>query len=267
MPEYPEIATLARQFQERLAGRTITAIDILQPKCLNVSPEAFGEALVGAQIQSTRQRGKWLANQTSRGWLLLNLGMGGELLILPPAELPAKRRLVLTFDDGQCLSVNFWWFGYAHYLPLDGLETHAMFSSLGPNALEISPQDLQQMLKGQRRRIKAFLLDQSRVAGIGNAYIHDILFLARLHPLRKIDTLSAAEIDGLAQAIAGGLRPSLEKGGSFYEVDTFGRKGGFSMDDILIGYKEGQPCPVCAASIEKIKTGGATSFICPHCQV
>jgi formamidopyrimidine-DNA glycosylase len=122
------------------------------------------------------------------------------------------------------------------------------------------------MLKGRRGRIKTFLLDQSKLAGIGNAYIHDILFLARLHPLRAVDTLTEAEMDALAQAIRAGLQPSIDKGGSFYEVDLYGQKGRFTMDDILIGYKENKPCPVCSTPIEKIKTGSTTSFVCPQCQ-
>jgi formamidopyrimidine-DNA glycosylase len=110
------------------------------------------------------------------------------------------------------------------------------------------------------------LLNQSRIAGIGNAYIHDILFLARLHPLRQVNTLTAAEVDALAEAIHAGLQPSIDKGGAFYEVGLDGKKGGFTADDILIGYKEGKPCPVCGTQIEKIKTGSTSSFICPHCQ-
>lgn len=115
-------------------------------------------------------------------------------------------------------------------------------------------------------RVKQFLLNQENIAGIGNAYIHDILFLARLHPLRTLNTLSEAEIDQLAEAIQAGLRPSLEKNGAFYEVDLHGWNGSFTLDDILIGYKEGKPCPVCGAPITKIKTGSTTSFICPACQ-
>jgi formamidopyrimidine-DNA glycosylase len=110
------------------------------------------------------------------------------------------------------------------------------------------------------------LLDQSRIAGIGNAYIHDILFMAGLHPLRKIDSLSDGEIPRLFQAIQDGLEVSIAKGGAAYEVDLFGKKGGFQVEDIQVGYREGQPCPRCATLIQKIKTGSTSSFICPSCQ-
>ena len=104
------------------------------------------------------------------------------------------------------------------------------------------------------------------MAGIGNAYIHDILFLAGLHPNRLVSSLSEVEIVRLYDSIQKGLLPSLEKGGAFYEVDIFGNKGGFAMEDILVGYRDGSPCPICRTTIEKIRTGSTNSYICPVCQ-
>ncbi len=266
MPELPEITVLARQMKAELVGKTFTGVEVLQPKCLNVPEKAFVEALTGAQVRDVTQRGKWLLIETSRGWLLLNLGMGGEILLVARDRLPEKRRLIFDFDDGACLTVNFWWFGYAHYVPPGELDRHEMTARLGPNALDVTAEDLRAKLKGRRGRIKTFLLDQSWLAGIGNAYVHDILFLSRLHPLRTVDALTDAEVEALAQGIHDGLQPSVDKGGAFYEADLYGQKGGFTMDDILVGYKEGQPCPVCGTPIEKIKTGSTSSFMCPRCQ-
>ena len=266
MPELPEITVRAREMEKELVGKRIAGIEVLQPKCLNVPQETFVEALTGARVLDVTYRGKWIFVETTQGWLLINLGMGGEILLVTRDTLPEKRRLIFDFDDGDCLTVNFWWFGHAHYVPTGELDSHAMTAKLGPNALDLTADDLRDLLKGRRGRIKSYLLDQSHVAGIGNAYIHDILFLARLHPLRKANTLTDAEVDALAEAIRAGLQPSIEKGGAFYEVNLYGEKGGFTMDDILIGYKEGQPCPVCTTPIEKIKTGSTSSFVCPRCQ-
>jgi len=266
MPELPEITVLARQMKAELVGKTFTGIEVLQPKCLNVSQEAFVEALTGARLLDVTHRGKWLFVETDHGWLLLNLGMGGEILLATRDGLPEKYRLIFAFDDAACLAVNFWWFGYVHYVAPGALDEHAMTAKLGPNALDATADELRALLKGRRGRIKSFMLDQSRLAGIGNAYVHDILFLARLHPLRRADTLTETEIDALFKAIHAGLQPSIDKGGSFYEVDLYGQKGRFTMDDIRIGYKEGEPCPTCGTVIEKIKTGSTSSFICPRCQ-
>lgn len=264
MPELPEITHLAAQMQAHLPGKVFAEIEAIQPKSLNLPVEAFSAALCGARILTVTNRGKWILVETDHGWLLLNLGMGGEILLVDRSRLPEKRRLIFDFRDDTCLSINFWWFGYAHYAPTPG--QHEMVSRLGPNALDLSTGNLRDLLAGKRGMLKSFLLDQSRVAGIGNAYIHDILFLARLHPQRKIESLTGEEIEALAQAIQAGLRPSLEKGGAFYEMDLFGQKGGFQLADILIGYREGQPCPTCGTPVKKIKTGSTSSFICPACQ-
>jgi formamidopyrimidine-DNA glycosylase len=267
MPELPEITILARQMKKELVGKTIHAIEVLQPKSLNVSEEDFVAGLTGAQITDVTPRGKWLFVETTQGWLLLSLGMGGEILYLPHRDaLPEKHRLSFDFSDGTCLSVNFWWFGYAHFVRPGELGAHKMTVKLGPNALDLSTEDLQAMLYKRRGRIKSFLLDQSKLAGIGNFYIHDILFLARLHSLRTIDTLSDTEIEALAQAIHDRLQLSIDKEGASYEVNLYGQKGSFTMDDILIGYREGEPCPACGTPIEKITTGNTSSFICPRCQ-
>jgi formamidopyrimidine-DNA glycosylase len=266
MPEYPEIAARAREMNALLSGKTVAGIEVLQPKCLNVPEERFREALTGARLAGTRQRGKWLLTETTQGWLLINMGMGGELLLVDREHLPEKRRLILDFTDGSALAVNFWWFGHAHYLPLGPVEAHEQIGRLGPNVLDVSREQLHDLLKGQKGGLKAFLLDQTRLAGIGNAYIHDILFLAGLHPLRKINTLDNAEIDRLYEGLQRGLRPAVEKGGAFYEVGLTGGKGGFAMEDVIVGYREGTPCPQCGTPIAKIKTGGTTSFICPTCQ-
>jgi len=266
MPELPEITCRAREMREELVGRTITGVEVLQPKCLNVPPERFVERLTGGTIEDVSYHGKWIFVETTRGYLLLNMGMGGEILLVTRKSLPEKRRLVFDFDDGTCLSINFWWFGYAHYTPLDALDSHAMTAKQGPDALDVTAEELKAMLDGRRGRIKSFLLDQSKIAGIGNAYVHDILFLARLHPLRQVNTMSDTEIEALANAIHHGLRPSIEAGGAFYEVNLYGKPGGFTAEILLVGYREGKPCPVCGTTIEKIKTGSTAGFICPQCQ-
>ena len=266
MPELPEITARAREMRQVLVGKTIVGVEVLQPKCLNVPEEVFVEALTGEQLLDVTHRGKWLFVETTGGWLLLNLGMGGEVLLVTPDTLPEKRRLIFDLADATCLTINFWWFGYAHYAPPGELDLHKMTAKLGPNALDLTAEDLRAIIRGRRGRVKSLLLNQSRVAGIGNFYIHDILFLARLHPLRTVDTLSGEEIDALWKAIREGLQPSVDKGGAFYETGLHGQKGGFTRDDILIAYREGEPCPVCGSTIEKIKTGSTSSFICPECQ-
>jgi formamidopyrimidine-DNA glycosylase len=264
MPELPEVASRAREMNKALAGKTISAVEVLQPKCLNISTGKFEAALTGAKLKGTTYHGKWIFTETTKGYLLINMGMGGELLLVDSGKMPEKWRVAFHFKDRTILAVNFWWFGYTHYVP--SVDKHKMSAKLGPNAIDIKLDEFRKLLAGRRGGVKAFLLNQERIAGIGNAYIHDILFLAGLHPLRNIDSLSEDEVAALWEGIRKGLKPSLRKGGAFYERDLHGRKGGFRFEDILVGYREGQPCPTCKSPIVKIRTGSTASFVCPKCQ-
>jgi len=266
MPELPEIASRAKEMQKELTGKTIREIEVVQPKCLNVSVKKFKAALEGAKLLETRYHGKWLFTKTTKGYLLINMGMGGDLLLVDRENMPEKRRVAFHFKDGSSLAVNFWWFGYTHYAAEGGLGEHKMSAKLGPNALDLTLSQFRELVAGRRGAVKSFLLNQERIAGIGNAYVHDILFLAGLHPLRKLDTLSDGEVEALWNGIRKGLRTSLRKRGAFYERDIHGRPGGFNIEHILVGYREGKPCPVCGRKIVKIRTGSTSSFICPKCQ-
>jgi formamidopyrimidine-DNA glycosylase len=264
MPELPEVASRAREMNKELTGKTIKSIEVLQPKCLNVSTRKFKSALTGAKLKGTTYHGKWIFTETTKGYLLINMGMGGELLLVDSKDMPEKWRVAFHFKDKTTLAVNFWWFGYTHYAP--SLDEHKMSAKLGPNAIDLKLGEFRELLAGRRGAVKSFLLNQERIAGIGNAYIHDILFLAGLHPLRTIDSLSDDEVKALWNGIRKGLKPSLRKRGAFYERDLYGKKGGFKFEDIIVGYREGQQCPACNEKIVKIKTGSTSSFICPKCQ-
>jgi formamidopyrimidine-DNA glycosylase len=264
MPELPEIASRAREMDKELTGKTIKEIEVLQPKCLNVSVRKFKSALTGAKLKGTTCHGKWLFTETTKGYLLINMGMGGELLLVDSKRMPEKWRIAFHFKDKTTLSANFWWFGYTHYAA--DLAKHKMSAKLGPNALDVTLAQFREMLGKRKGAVKSFLLNQERIAGIGNAYVHDILFFAGLHPLRTIDTLTDDEVEALWKGIQKGLRPALRKRGAFYEPDLYGKKGGFKFKDVIVGYREGEPCPVCGEKIVKIKTGSTASFICPKCQ-
>ncbi len=264
MPELPEITVLACQMKRELMGKTISGVQVLQPKCLNVPEEAFVESVIGAQLVDIIHRGKWIFCKTTQGWLLLSLGMGGEILLTTHETLPEKHRLVFDFDDDASLAINFWWFGYCHYAA--SLANHKMTAKLGPNALDLTLDQFRELLRGRRRGIKSFLLNQSHIAGIGNVYVQDPLFKARIHPLRRIDTLSEDEIEALWEALRETLQESVDHGGSAWEMDLYGQKGRWDSSFFLVAYREGQPCPECGTTIEKIKTGSTSSFVCSQCQ-
>jgi len=270
MPELPEVATLARQMTKELRGKRIARIELTQPKCLNMTAEKFRRRLVSKRMGETRARGKWLFTElNSSGNLLLNLGMGGDLRYHKKAStIPEKYQLRIMFADRTALTATFWWFGYIHLASDGELPKHKMTSRLGASPIEegFTADSLRSMLSGRRGAIKSFLLDQKNIAGIGNVYIQDILFKAKLHPLRRIETLTSSEVQALHQAMLDVLRESIKLGGLRYERDLYGRRGRHSAEHFLVGYKENKPCPTCRTSIAKIRTGSTSSYICPKCQ-
>ncbi len=269
MPELPEIHHLARQMHRTLRGRRINEVEVKQPKCLNVPPSAFAELLCGKVVGRVTSRGKWIFAHLEPGaTLLVSLGMGGDLLWhRPGAAVPDRHQLKVGFADGSHLTIRFWWFGYAHALRDADLSAHKMTRTLGLNPLdrtEFTIARFRALLERRRGSIKAFLMDQSHVAGIGNVYIQDILFKARLHPNRPIPAMGPRERDALYRAIAGNLADAAKRGGLAFEKDLFGRGGG--VRSFLVGYREGKACPRCGAKVRKIRAGATASFICPRCQ-
>jgi formamidopyrimidine-DNA glycosylase len=194
---------------------------------------------------------------------------GGELRLHGADETPDPRRERVTFrlDDGRQLWAHFWWFGMVHVVPLSQLEAHPQIGKLGPEPLadDFTAERLARMLAGRRGAIKKYLLDQSFVAGIGNVYIQEMLWRARLHPLRPANTLTPADVERLYTA----MRETLEKGirwnGGPGEQDVWGNPGRYH-EHFFDTFGEGKPCPACGATILSIRVGSTGSLICPQCQ-
>jgi formamidopyrimidine-DNA glycosylase len=269
VPELPEITNLARQMTKQLKGKRITDLDLPQPKCLNVSIKKF-RRIIGKSIQATEARGKWLfTSLRPDDNLLLNLGMGGDLRYHKnDATLPKKYQLQLSFHDKTKLTAAFFWFGYIHIASDMELPKHKMTNKLGlsPTSKEFTVEKFTSLLSGRRGAIKSFLLNQKNVSGIGNVYVQDPLFKAKLHPLRMTQTLTEREIEALHRGIGEVLNQSMKLGGLKYERDLYGRHGKYGPEHFLVAYKTNEPCPTCKTAIVKIKTGSTASYICPSCQ-
>jgi len=270
MPELPDIVVLANSMNEALRGKVIAEVTINQPKCLNVPPEDFSTRVKGRKLERFWQRGKWvIADLDDGSALALNLGMGGEMRLHGPGENldPKRERVVFRFKDGDQLWIHHWWFGHVHIVPPGELDAHPQISQTGqePLAEDFTVERLADMLSGKSGRIKTCLLDQKFIAGIGNVYVQDILWYARLHPLRKANTLTKADIERLHGGIQRTLREGINSGGGPGEQDVWGNKGTY-MQNRPIGYRTGEPCPACGATIEELRTGQTTSYICPKCQ-
>ena len=269
MPELPEIYTLAGQMNHELRGKKIAAVTVRQPKCLNVPVEEFARVLVGKVVGPVASRGKWVfASLRPKAHFLLNLGMGGEARYHAAGEaLPERWQVAVSFADRTAFSIGFWWFGYAHAVSDGGLVAHQMTASLGLDPLDdgdFTYARFSALLDGRKGALKPVLMDQTKIAGIGNVYVQDILFRAGLHPSRRIPGVTESERKQLFTVIRENLRAATELGGLEFERDLYGQPG--RVKDFLVGYREGQPCPACGTVIEKIKTGSTASYVCPRCQ-
>lgn len=270
MAELPELAILQRQMHESLSDRVISSVEIRQEKCLNVPPNTLVKTLAGRRIAEVTRRGKWLyLHLRPEHYLLLNLGMGADLWHYKPGdELPAKYQFRMGLDDGAGFTCRFWWFGHIRLLSPEELPEHPETAKLGPSPLEIATDEFMAIArKYPRSTVKSLILDQDKLSGIGNAYAHDILWEARLHPQRKLGSLTEDELRRYHQAIESILNRGTKKGGLETDFYRSGGNLGKWKEFFLIGYKRDEPCPRCGAAIEEIKTGATKTFICPKCQV
>jgi len=270
MAELPEITKYAKQMRETLRGKIIAGLELLQEKCANVAADDFQSRIVNAGVVDVYHKGKWIITKLDNEEnILLSLGMGADLLYFEEgAEMPEKYQVKLQFCDGSGYTVRFWWFGKFLLVPNDELSTDSNTKDIAMDPFDegFTLDYFTDLLKGKRTQIKSFLMNQKNVGGIGNMYMHDILFKAGLHPQKKISDMESVEIEKVYGSILEVLNQSRDKGSFSYEKDFFGEEGGFSMEDFSVGYKEEQPCPVCGEEIVSIKTGSTSTFICPGCQ-
>jgi len=268
--ELPEITILARQMREEIVGKRIVGVEVANEKCLNMPFGRFRGAIVGRKILSVVPRGKWVFIEVDSDHLiLLNTGMGADVVYFKAGgELPEKYQIKLVFDDHSGFTVRVWWFCYLHLVPSDELKEHKLTGEMGLTPLdsEFTPCHFKGLLRGRRGGVKSFLMNQRNVAGIGNVYIQDILFGAKLHPKRKINTLTGEEVENLYRSMKMVLEESISHCGLAYEKDFYGKQGRYGKEQYKVAYKPGGPCPECGTPIEKIKTGSTSSFICPKCQ-
>src|SRR3954449_6289142 len=213
MPELPEVETIRRQLAPVVAGRALTELEIVDPRwCLPLAPEAVREALEGRRVEHLARRGKYLVWELEGdAFLLMHLRMTGTLLYDAPPGTPYER-VRWTLDDGHELRFcDPRRFGTGE-LALGMAARDAFFAArlgLEPLDGELTGEALRRMARGRRAPVKAFLLDQRRVAGVGNIYADEALFRARIHPLRPAGSLSRAQYEALADAVRDALSAGL----------------------------------------------------------
>ena len=284
MPELPEVETVMRGLAAVLEGRTIRAASVSRPDLRWPFPAGLAERLAGARVEGFRRRGKYMLMRLSGGdSALIHLGMSGRM-VARPAEGRAEKgaapaapheHFALETTDGVRVGfVDPRRFGCVDLLPTEKENEHRLLAGLGPEPLEpgFTPAVLHAALRGRRPPLKAALLDQKVVAGLGNIYVSEALFRARLSPLRLASSVAEAEAGRLVPAIRAVLGESIEAGGSSLRdyVRADGELG-FFQERFKVYGREGLPCeecpgpPECPGVLRTVQAGRAT-FHCPRLQ-
>jgi formamidopyrimidine-DNA glycosylase len=275
VPELPEVETIRRQLAPRVAGRVIADAQVLDPLwCAPRAPEDVEDDLRGERIVALGRRGKYLLlEMADERFLVMHLRMTGNLLWVDPADDAEPRshmrvRLLLD-DDHRLLFVDQRRFGTG--LVIDGRDALDAYidERLGPEPLDPSftPDVLRHLVAGRRAPVKAFLLDQRRVSGVGNIYADEALFRARIHPLRPAGRLKRAEVERLHSALVETLEAGIANSGSSIDdyLDSNGDRGSM-QDEFLIHLREGQPCVRCGRPVVKLRAAGRGTYVCRRCQ-
>jgi len=288
MPELPEVETVCRQLEPEIEGRRIERLEVLDGRWSRpVPPEVLGEAVSGATIRGLDRRGKYLLLRLDgERTLVMHLRMTGNLILregeetIDPSEgrrlyeserSTEERHLRARFalDDGREL-----WFTdprrFGEAFLLDDADLDQRFAKLGvePLSPEFTPAALGETAAGRTAPLKSFLLDQSRVAGVGNIYADEALYRARLHPLSPAGSMKAEHLEALCDAVVAALEAGIDAGGSTIDDyrDARGEKGTM-QDEFLVHTREGEPCPSCGGEIDRIVVAGRSTYFCPACQV
>ena len=274
MPELPEVETLRRGLERHLVGRTLGGVRVLVPKMLKgtvTDPGVFRDSLRGVRVESVSRRGKHLILALDSGYyLLFHLNMRGQLL-LTGADAPEGKYLAAAFalDGGTALRFHdMWTWGEMRLATADELAAHPALSGMGqePFSEEWTPQSFGASLaRRPRTAIKAALLDQSVVAGVGNIYADESLHRAGVRPLRPAGSLSEAEAARLHREIRAVLTEATEGGGTTSDnyVDAQGRAGRYAP---RVYDRGGQPCQGCGRALTRIRVTGRGTVYCESCQ-
>ena len=271
MPELPEVETIRRQLAPHLEGRTLERVEILDARWTRPQdPAQVASELQGRRVARVGRAGKYLVWALSdEAFLLMHLRMTGALLWGPDVD-PPHTRVRMALDGGRRLVyVDSRRFGTGHLLHGQTARDAYLGARLGvePMTPGFTAVHLREQARGRRVPVKAFVLDQRRIAGVGNIYADEALFRAGIHPLRAAGSLRGPELEALREAIEHALAAGIEAQGAtiddFRHVD--GARGSF-QDRFLVHLREGQPCVRCATPIRKLVVGGRGTYVCERCQ-
>jgi formamidopyrimidine-DNA glycosylase len=268
MPELPEVETIVRDLREDIIGKKIIAVKFLTRSVWRTRVPS-PNSLVGATIDRLERKGKNILIFISGGKvLIIHLKMTGRLTLEDPSTANRKHtHFIMKFDESELRFNDIRRFGYLDLIKQDRLDQVPYLAKLGPDALNISRNEFVILAGSKKRIIKALLMDQDTIAGMGNIYTDESLFRAGIYPKRISSSISAARAGRLYDAMIETLNQAISSRGSTIDNYVGGRgQAGSFQDQHLVYGREGDPCPKCGHPIKRITVGGRSTHYCPHCQ-
>ncbi|MES9965226.1 MAG: bifunctional DNA-formamidopyrimidine glycosylase/DNA-(apurinic or apyrimidinic site) lyase [Candidatus Sedimenticola sp. 20ELBAFRAG] len=269
MPELPEVETTRRGIAPHIEGKPIRGVVIRQPKLRWPIPGNLARSLRGESVIRVKRRAKYLLLETSKGHLILHLGMSGSLRILPPGTPPESHdHFDLVFDD-CCLRLRDpRRFGAVLWTGKDPAE-HELIAHLGPEPLSdrFDGDYLYRLSRSRRGAVKNFVMDGKVVVGVGNIYASESLFTSGIHPNRAANRISEARYRKLADNIKSILTAAIAQGGTtLRDFQREDGKPGYFAQELKVYGRTGEPCPNCGRTISQRTIGQRSSYFCSHCQ-
>jgi formamidopyrimidine-DNA glycosylase len=269
-PELPEVETVVRDLRPLLVGRRIKRFEAGRLALRRPLAKNAAKSILGRRVNAVTRRGKWILIDLGEPWLLVHLGMTGQFTVAD-ASVPRQNHthVVFTLSDGHELRFrDIRRFGSVSlYADREALDAFFVASKLGPEPFDLDPEHWRFHLKKTSRNLKACLLDQRLVAGVGNIYADESLHEARLHPTTLGYRVTSAQAERLRAAIVTVLRRAIELRGSSIR-DYVGGSGlqGAMQNEFRVYGRTGEPCLVCGSPIERIVLAGRSTHFCAKCQ-
>ncbi|MBA4116004.1 MAG: bifunctional DNA-formamidopyrimidine glycosylase/DNA-(apurinic or apyrimidinic site) lyase [Rubrobacter sp.] len=274
MPELPEVTVILEDIRSLAAGKKVVRAEIFRDDVSNAGVEEFPRRLVGHTLLGVERRGKILVLDFGDVVGVVHLVISGRVERLPEWREPDKEHTaVVEFGGGPesgpvVLAFKRLWLGYFDLYEPGRVGEHPLISRLGPDPFsrEFSLEYLRSVFK-RKAAIKGLLLDQSVVAGLGNIYVDEVLFAAKVHPTRKANTLGSLEIRAISSASRDILGRAIEMRGTTFDSyhDAFGESGKFQYQ-LKVFARAGEPCYLCGKEIQKLRVAGRGTHVCPTCQ-
>ncbi|MDY0074365.1 MAG: DNA-formamidopyrimidine glycosylase [Acholeplasmataceae bacterium] len=269
MPELPEVETIRQSLSKLIVGKKIQRIELRYPKIVKTDKEYFIQNLINQKIVSIERKGKHLFIVFDKDVLLIHLRMEGRFYLKEKRSIPSKHEHVIFYlTNDQVLTYHdVRKFGTMHVYPKDSYQQIEPYQSIADEPWQQDPSVFFKKIHTKNTEIKGLLLDQRIISGLGNIYVDETLFHARIHPRRKGIDITKDEAKRLIESACYILEKAIQLGGT--TIRTFeameGIHGRF-QNELCVHTKKGQPCLICGHEIQKIKVKGRGTYVCPNCQ-